>query len=123
MHRRPGEQYEEGCVVSRVKHPESVMIWACISYDGPGPLYFVDGTLKQDQYLKIFKDVFLAHIDALDPDRNIFTFMQDGAPCHTAKIINEFFTKEKILVLPWPGNSPDMNPLENCWSRLKTLVY
>ena len=30
------------------------------------------------------------------------------------------FLKNKIVnVLPWPGNLPDLNPIENLWSVLK----
>lgn len=28
-----------------------------------------------------------------------------------------------LEVLPWPGNSPDLNPIENCWAYLKSRVY
>ena len=38
--------------------------------------------------------------------------MQDGAPCHTAKSIKNLLASQKIPLLDWPGNSPDLNPIE-----------
>ena len=34
----------------------------------------------------------------------------------------EWFRENNIDVLEWPGNSPDINPIENLWARLKKLV-
>lgn len=48
--------------------------------------------------------------------------MQDGAPCHTANVIKDFFDDIGMEVLPWPGNSPDMNPIEGIWYNLKDRV-
>ena len=27
-----------------------------------------------------------------------------------------------MVTLDWPGNSPDLNPIENLWSKMKDLV-
>jgi transposase len=49
-------------------------------------------------------------------------FMQDGAPCHTSKIAKGALNKMGIKLFKWPGNSPDMNPIENVWHVLKSEV-
>jgi len=49
-------------------------------------------------------------------------FMHDGAPCHRSKIVKKFLGENRVKTLDWPGNSPDLNPIENLWAKMKDLV-
>lgn len=122
IRRKPGEELKADCLVQTVKHPPSVMIWGSISASGPGPLFFVEGTMRQDQYLNILKNVFLPSIQDIRDAGSCYYFMQDNAPCHTAKTVKNFMAEENIPLLPWPGNSPDINPIENIWRLLKIKI-
>ena len=36
---------------------------------------------------------------------------QHNAPCHTSKKVKKWFEENNVEVIPWPGNSPDLNPM------------
>ncbi len=43
-------------------------------------------------------------------------FLQEGAPCHTSKLIMKRLKKMEgeFKVLDWPGNSLNLDSIENC---------
>jgi hypothetical protein len=51
-------------------------------------------------------------------------FLQDGAPCHKAKVVMAKLREmeDEFHVMDWPGNSPDLNPIENCWAYMKSKL-
>ncbi|GBM39699.1 hypothetical protein AVEN_47506-1 [Araneus ventricosus] len=44
--------------------------------------------------------------------------------CHTARSVCAWFEEhqDEFTVLPWPANSPDLNPIENLWDHLDRVV-
>jgi transposase len=49
-------------------------------------------------------------------------FQEDNASVHTAKVAHSFLISSKVEVLPWPAQSPDINPIENLWSYIEVKI-
>ena len=101
-----------------VKHPQKVMFWGCFSNNEPGRLHLCEGMVNQHQYTHIIETRVIPQMRSDFPfDEGIF--QHDLAPCHTAKKVKAKLDEANISVLKWPGNSPDVNPIENMWSIVK----
>ena len=50
-------------------------------------------------------------------------FLQDLAPFHTSNQVKKVFNEAEINVTDRPGNSPELNPIENLWSILNPRLH
>ena len=49
-------------------------------------------------------------------------FQDHSAPCHRSHLVSEFKERSGIRSLYCPGNSPDLNPIENLWGIIKSKI-
>lgn len=118
---RKSDRYDQRYTVKSEKHPEKVMVWGAFSYHGVGKLYFLEKgvTMNTERYLELLYDNLEESFESCKAE----IFMQDGAPCHTSKETKQWLSDCAVeYIQDWPGNSPDLNPIENLWSCMKNQL-
>ena len=73
-----------------------------------------EGRLNSESYTIFLKEV-------LRRTRKHIILIQDGARYHTSAAMKEFFEKhsDRITVYQLPSYSPDYNPIEKLWKKIK----
>lgn len=114
--------------VQRFQKESKVMVWGAISKKGKFPLFFVEKGVKinakyyKEQVLEPFLKV---HGNRMYSNQH-WTFQQDSAPAHKAKVTQDWCEDNLPDFIPWtvwPPSSPDLNPLDySIWGILEARV-
>ena len=73
-----------------------------------------EGRLNSETYAQFLSEV-------LNQTEKHLILIQDGAPYHTSKAMQAFFEqhRERLSVFRLPSYSPDYNPIEKLWKKIK----
>ena len=74
-----------------------------------------EGRLNSESYASFLKEVMKK------TRKKHLIVIQDGASYHVSKAMREFFQKhsDRLTVYSLPGYSPDYNPIEKLWKKIK----
>lgn len=138
-----GEPVESSSARPSYSKKGSLHVYAGITAFGKTPLVFVSGTSNMAPRYKSAKGQLLKGVGAAEfqhvlgkhliPEaQDIFStveapawqLLMDRAPAHTAASTQQWLLQNGVHVVQgWPGNSPDLNPIENLWGWLKAKLY
>jgi hypothetical protein len=98
----------------------SIMLWGCFAAGGTGALHKRVGIMRKENYFDILKQHLKTSVRKLKLGHK-WVFQMDNDPKHTSKVVAKWL-KDKVKVLEWPSQSPDLSPIDNLWAELKKPV-
>ena len=110
------------CHVPRVAHPPKTNVWVGMTAYGLTSYAIYREDLDAPRYLGILKTHLIQSARRLFPHnrQRFWTFQQDNHPTHCSKLVTTWLKEQDIRTEKWPGSSPDLYPIENFFTSLKS---
>lgn len=95
---------------------ENVTMIGALSLSGVEALMTVNGATDGDIFLVFVRDVLAPTLSEGD------VVIWDNLGAHRSQAVREAVEARGAVVIFLPPYSPDMNPIERCWSKIKTFL-
>lgn len=118
LNRRYGRARAGARAIGKVpkNYGESVSLIGAIDHSGLIASFAVPGATDTDAMLVFLSEILLPVLKAGD------CVIWDNLSVHKTGAVRKLFQKAEVELLFLPPYSPDLNPIEMCWSKLKTSL-
>ena len=99
-----------------VNTPKKTTLVSSVRLDGTQAYEFFQGSLNGKNFLSYVKHTLIPTLKKGD------IVVMDNLSCHKVKGVKEAIEEAGASVLYLPPYSPDFNPIEMMWSKMKTLL-
>ena len=99
-----------------VNTPKKTTLVSSVRLDGTQAYEFFQGSLNGKNFLSYVKNTLIPTLKKGD------IVVLDNLSCHKVKGVKEAIEEAGASVLYLPPYSPDFNPIEMMWSKMKTLL-
>lgn len=99
-----------------VNTPKKTTLVSSVRLDGTQAYEFFQGSLNGKNFLSYVKNTLIPNLKKGD------IVVMDNLSCHKVKGVKEAIEEAGVSVLYLPPYSPDFNPIEMMWSKIKALL-
>lgn len=89
---------------------------AALSIEGVSAPMTIQGAVDGMVFLEYLKQVLCPSLQAGD------VVVMDNLSAHKIKLVRELIESRGARLIYLPPYSPDLNPIEKCWSKIKTYL-
>lgn len=109
----PGERIYEGAPQN---YGANISMLACLSLAGIEAPMTIDGSVDGSVFLVYVKEVLAPTLSEGD------VVVMDNLGAHKVKGVRQAIETQGAKLIYLPPYSPDLNPIEKCWSKIKTYL-
>jgi transposase len=95
---------------------KNVTLISSITLEGIGPSMSVEGSSDTDSFGRYMREILVPRLKAGQ------IVLMDNLSVHTSKWVRELIEERGCQLWLLPSYSPDMNPIEEAFSKVKTLL-
>ena len=95
---------------------ENITMLACLSEDGLSAPMTLEGAVDGSVFLAYVEQVLAPTLSTGD------VLIMDNLGVHKVKGVREAIEGRRAKLIYLPPYSPDLNPIEKCWSKIKTYL-